>query len=75
MSPEGMGTCVAVVGNTTPNVFESYVQQVLSLTLRPGQVVVLDNLGVHIGERVRELIEGRDCELLYLPPSEASRQT
>jgi transposase len=30
-------------------------------------VVVLDNLSAHKGERVRELIEGRGCELLYLP--------
>jgi hypothetical protein len=36
--------------------------------LRPGQVVVLDNLGAHKGERVRELIEERGCELLFLPP-------
>jgi len=31
-------------------------------------VVVVDNFGAHKGERVRELIEGRVCELLYLPP-------
>ncbi len=37
-------------------------------TLRPGQMVVLDNLTAHKGERVRELIEERGCELLYLPP-------
>jgi hypothetical protein len=30
--------------------------------------VVMDNLTAHKGERVRELIEGRGCELLYLPP-------
>jgi DDE superfamily endonuclease len=33
-----------------------------------GQVVLMDNLGAHKGQRVRELIEGRGCELLYLPP-------
>jgi transposase len=27
----------------------------------------MDNLSAHKGERVRELIEGRGCELLYLP--------
>ena len=36
--------------------------------LRPGQVVVLDNLGAHKGERVQKLIEERGCELLFLPP-------
>jgi transposase len=36
--------------------------------LCPGQIVVMDNLSAHKGERVRELIEARGCELLYLPP-------
>ena len=65
---EGMGPCVAVVGSTTAAVFEAYVERALAPALRPGQVVVLDNLGAHKGERVRELIEGRGCGLLYLPP-------
>ena len=37
-------------------------------TLRPAQALVLDNLSAHKSERVRELIEGRDRELLFLPP-------
>lgn len=36
--------------------------------MRPGQVVVMDNLSAHKGEEVRELIEARSCELLFLPP-------
>ena len=68
MSLEGMGPCVAVVGSTTAAVFEAYVEQALAPTLLPGQVVVMDNLSSHKGERVRELIEGRGCEVLYLPP-------
>jgi transposase len=67
MSAEGMGPCVAVEGATTARVFEAYVGQVLSPALRPGQVVVLDNLGAHKGDRVRELLEARGCELLFLP--------
>jgi transposase len=59
---------LAVVGGTTREVFEAYVERVLAPALRPGQVVVMDNLAAHKGERVRELIEGRGCELLYLPP-------
>ena len=39
--------------------------------LKPGRVVVMDNLGAHRLRRVRELIEERGCELTYLPPSEA----
>jgi transposase len=68
MTSEGMGPCLAVVGSTTAAVFEAYVDQVLAPVLRPGQVVVLDNLVAHKGERVRELIEERGCELLFLPP-------
>jgi transposase len=68
MTSEGMGPCVAVVGITTAAVFEAYVERALAQVLRPGQVVVLDNLGAHKGERVRKLIEGRGCELLFLPP-------
>ena len=49
---EGMGPCVAVVGSTTKEVFETYVEQVLSPTLGPGQVVVMDNLAAHKGERM-----------------------
>ncbi len=64
---EGMGPCAAVEGATTAKVFEAYVGQVLAPSLRPGQVVVLDNLGAHKGERVRELVGARGCELLFLP--------
>ncbi len=68
MSVEGMGECLAVEGATTRVLFEAYVERVLAPSPRAGQVVVMDNLSVHKGERVRELIEARDCKLLYLPP-------
>jgi transposase len=67
MSVEGMGPSMAVEGATTARVFETYEERVLAPTLRKGQVVVMDNLSAHKGERVRELIEDRGCELLYLP--------
>ena len=67
MSVEGMGPSLAVEGATKANVFETYVERVLAPTLREGQVVIMDNLSAHKGERIRELIEGRGCELLYLP--------
>ena len=63
-----MGPSLAVEGATTSRVFETYVERLLAPTLRPGQVVVMDNLGAHRPRRVRELIEERDCELIYLPP-------
>src|SRR3712207_3105303 len=64
---EGMGPSLTVEGATTSVVFEAYVEQVLAPTLRRGQVVVMDNLSAHKGERVRQLIEERGCELTYLP--------
>jgi transposase len=68
MTAEGMGPSLAVEGGTTKAVFETYVERVLAPFLRPGQVVVMDNLSAHKGEEVRELIEARGCELLFLPP-------
>jgi transposase len=64
----GMGPSMAVEGATTARVFETYVERLLAPALRPGQVVVMDNLGAHRPRRVRELIEERGCEFLYLPP-------
>jgi transposase len=68
MSLEGMGECLAVEGSTTTAVFEAYLEGVLVPSLRPGQVVVMDNLSAHKGSRVRDLIESRGCQLIYLPP-------
>ena len=47
--------------------FEAYGEQVLVPSLSPGQVVVLDNLGVHKGERVRQAIEAKGGQVLFLP--------
>jgi len=68
ISLEGMGPSLAVEGATTKAVFEAYLKRVLAPALKPGQIVVMDNLSSHKGSRVRELIEGRGCELMYLPP-------
>lgn len=68
MSVEGMGPSLAVEGATTKAVFETYIEHSLAPSLQRGQIVVMDNLSAHKSERVRELIESRDCELLYLPP-------
>ena len=67
MTLSGMGPSLAVEGASTALVFEADVELVLAPSLRPGQVVVMDNLGAHRPKRVRELIEGRGCELVYLP--------
>ena len=68
ITAEGLGPCLAVEGSTTREVFEAYLEHVLAPALRPGQVVVMDNLSSHKGGRVREIVERRGCELVYLPP-------
>ena len=64
----GVGPCLAVEGSTTREVFEAYLERVLAPALKPGQVVVMDNLSAHKGGRVREILETVGCELVYLPP-------
>jgi transposase len=56
-----------VEGGISTRGFEVYVEAILAPTLRPGQVVVLDNLRQHRSPRVRELIEARGAELWFLP--------
>ena len=48
--------------------FQAYVDQVLVPDLRPGDIVVMDNLGSHKGAGVRTAIEAVGASLLYLPP-------
>ncbi len=67
MTIEGMGPSLAVEGATTARVFETYVEKVLVASLEPGQIVLMDNLRAHRPKRIGQLIEGRGCELLYLP--------
>lgn len=59
---------MAVEGATDKEVFEAFVEHFLVLALRPGQLVVMDDLGAHRSKRVRESIEGKGCELVCLPP-------
>ena len=48
--------------------FETYVERVLTPELRQGDVVVMDNLSSHKGQKVRERIEAAGASLFYLPP-------
>jgi transposase len=58
---------MAVEGATNAKVFEAYVEHFLGPTLEAGQVVVMDKLSAHRTERVRELIEQRGADLVFLP--------
>jgi len=59
--------CV-IDGPMNGNAFLAYVEQVLVPTLKPGDVVVLDNLSAHKVPGIREAIEAAGAKLLYLPP-------
>jgi transposase len=63
----GMGESMSVEGATDALAFEAYVEHLLAPSLRQGQVVVLDGLGAHRTQKVRELIEERGADLVLLP--------
>lgn len=63
----GMGPAMLVEGATTTEVFESYITQVLIPWLRPGQIVILDNLAAHTGSTVQAQIEAAGGQLRFLP--------
>jgi transposase len=63
----GLTAPLVIDGAMTGDLFEAYVERVLVPALSPGDVVVMDNLSSHKRARVRELIEGAGCTLLYLP--------
>jgi transposase len=64
----GLTAPLVIDGAMDGPAFRAYVEQVLAPTLRPGDVVVMDNLPSHKVAGVREAIEARGAELLYLPP-------
>jgi transposase len=68
LSCSGLEALMTVEGATDGEVFRVYVRQVLSPTLRPGDIVVMDNLGAHRVSGIREAIEKCGATLLYLPP-------
>jgi transposase len=67
MSLHGMGESMCIEGATDAEAFEAYVEHFLAPSLREGQVVVMDNLGAHRPKRIRELIEARGAELVFVP--------
>jgi len=64
----GVLASMTVDAPTDAEVFGAFAGQVLVPALRPGQVVVMDNLAAHHVARVRELVEAAGCRLVYLPP-------
>ena len=67
VSLTGMRPAMTVEGGTDTAVFATYLEHFLLPSLRPGQVVVVDNVGAHQPERIRELVLAAGCQLVFLP--------
>jgi transposase len=68
LSSTGMSASMLLEGATDHHVVEAYVKDVLIPTLRPGQVVVLDNLSAHKRAQIEPLLRAAGCDLWFLPP-------
>lgn len=65
---DGPTAPMVIEGATDAAVFRAYIKHVLVPVLRPGQIVVLDNLSSHKGVEIREMIEAAGCDFWLLPP-------
>jgi transposase len=64
---EGMGPSMSMEGSSDTDSFSLYMREILAPSLKAGRIVLMDNLSVHKGKWVRELIEERGCQLWLLP--------
>ena len=64
----GMAAPMVIDGAMTGDLFEAYVTQILVPVLRPGDIVILDNLACHKRAGARRAIEGAGGRLVFLPP-------
>lgn len=67
LTPTGIGPSVLVEGAVDRDAFDAFVVRVLAPSLRPGQIVVLDNLSVHKSAVARAAVEAAGCRLVFLP--------
>lgn len=65
---DGTTACMVIEGGTSGEVFYEYVREILAPTLKPGDIVVLDNLSAHKNEKTRLLIEEAGATIAFLPP-------
>jgi transposase len=68
LTPDGLHEPWMIEGAMETATCEWYIREQVGPTLRPGQVVVLDTLSVHKAERIRQALQARHCQLLFLPP-------
>jgi len=67
MRSDGSTACMTIDGAADTEVFHVYVREVLAPKLRPGDVVVMDNLAPHKNEATLSLIRERGAQPLFLP--------
>jgi transposase len=65
---QGLQAAMTVEGATDTDVFRTYIKRVLGPTLRPDDLVVMDNLRAHKAVGVQQALARRGARLLYLPP-------
>jgi transposase len=68
MTLRGVQAAMTIDAATDSDVFGAFVEQVLVPTLRPGQVVIMDNLPAHKVGWIVEMIERAKCRVIFLPP-------
>jgi transposase len=67
LTPTGIGASVVVPGAVDRQVFDLFVERLLVPSLRPGQIVLLDNLKVHDSAKAKALLAAAGCHLVFLP--------
>lgn len=68
MDAAGITAAMTMTGATDGAVWSLFVRDVLAPSLRPGQIVLCDNLSVHKNQEMRHLIEAQGCHVRFLPP-------
>lgn len=65
---DGVAAPMLIEGSVNTEVFNAYCEEVLQPTLKPGDIIVLDNLGAHRASRIEEIVARCGAQVLWLPP-------
>ena len=68
LTTKGVQASMTIEAATDTSIFLAFLKQILAPTLRPGQVVLMDNLPAHKHPQMRPVLRARNCRLVYLPP-------
>jgi transposase len=67
MRVDGSTACMTIEGATDTEIFRAYVEKVLQPTLRPGDIVIMDNLAAHKSEATLAFIQAKGAKAIFLP--------